>query len=109
MQVAERKRELEVIVSRQKIKRDAAIKKEEEKLTGEALTALEAQALEAIEALGKDSEQKKESYEKKLRSMQQECFGYQSYLGRNYYHDTVVSDIFSWHINGISYHWNRYQ
>lgn len=80
-QVAERKREVEHASARQKLKKDAITKKEEEKLTGEKSKLVDEELQKALDKLAKENEIKKAEFEKKAKDLQAQCFDYLSYLG----------------------------
>ncbi|KAM3959359.1 ATP-dependent chromatin assembly factor large subunit [Aphomia sociella] len=77
----ERKREVQLIAARQELKKEASAKKEEEKLTGEKAKAVDEDLRLAIEKLNKESEVKKQEYEKRLKELQIALFDYTSYIG----------------------------
>ncbi|XP_053613596.1 bromodomain adjacent to zinc finger domain protein 1A isoform X2 [Plodia interpunctella] len=79
--INERKRLNQVALSGSELKKEYAVKKEEQKLTGEKAKAHEEELKAAIAKLAKESEQKKVEYEKKHKEMQLGLFDYTSYLG----------------------------
>ncbi|XP_049878091.1 bromodomain adjacent to zinc finger domain protein 1A isoform X2 [Pectinophora gossypiella] len=81
LQINERKREAQVTVTRQEIKKEFAAKKEELKLTGEKAKQHEEQMKAALEKINKESEEKKQEFEKKLKELQVQVFDYASYVG----------------------------
>ncbi|XP_026742948.1 bromodomain adjacent to zinc finger domain protein 1A-like [Trichoplusia ni] len=81
LQTNERKREVQVQAAKQELKKEAAAKKEENKLSGEKARAVDEETKAAIEKLTADSEEKRKEYEKKLQELQTELFEYMSYVG----------------------------
>lgn len=80
-QINERKREVQVQAAKQELRKEAAAKKEENKLSGEAARVVDEQTKVAIEKLIADSEDKRREYEKKLKELQMELFEFTSYVG----------------------------
>ncbi|CAH2044803.1 unnamed protein product, partial [Iphiclides podalirius] len=81
LQINERKREVQLVATRQELKKEAMTKKEEQKLTGDKAKAVDEELKLAIEKLSKESEAKHHEYEKKLKELQLSMFNYTSYLG----------------------------
>ncbi|XP_052756490.1 bromodomain adjacent to zinc finger domain protein 1A isoform X2 [Galleria mellonella] len=77
----ERKREAQLIAARQELKKEAAAKKEEGKLTGEKAKAVDEELRLATEKLNKENEVKKHEYEKRSKELQVALFDYTSYIG----------------------------
>ncbi|KAJ2944681.1 hypothetical protein O0L34_g4038 [Tuta absoluta] len=99
LQINERKRENQLTVSKQELKKEFAAKKEELKLTGEKAKAHDEELKAAIEKLNKESEEKKAEFEKKLKELQTEVFDYASYVGtdrayRRYWLNQRVAGLF---------------
>ncbi|XP_059047927.1 bromodomain adjacent to zinc finger domain protein 1A [Achroia grisella] len=95
----ERKREAQLIATRQELKKEAAAKKEEQKLTGEKAKAVDEELRLAIEKLNKESEVKKQEYEKRSKELQVALFDYTSYIGsdrgfRRYWVNQRVAGLF---------------
>ncbi|XP_075983251.1 ATP-dependent chromatin assembly factor large subunit [Anticarsia gemmatalis] len=80
-QINERKREVQVQASKQELRKEAAAKKEQQKLSGEKARAVDDETKAAIEKLTKDSEDKRKEYEKRLKELQLELFDFTSYVG----------------------------
>ncbi|XP_077296787.1 ATP-dependent chromatin assembly factor large subunit isoform X2 [Arctopsyche grandis] len=107
LQTGERKREAEFTLSRQKIRRDAAARKETEKLTGERAKILDAEVFQKIEDLKKDSLAKKLEFEKKFKEYHSHSFAFQSYLGsdrayRRYWMYETIEGLFVEHVDEFS-------
>lgn len=81
LQINERKREAQVLVSKQELKKEAALKKEQNKFTGDNAKAVDEELRIATEKLTAENEHKRKEYETKLKQMQTELFDYTSYLG----------------------------
>ncbi|CAG5004394.1 unnamed protein product [Parnassius apollo] len=81
LQINERKREVQLIATRQELKKEFFAKKEEHKLTGEEAKAVDEELKAATEKLNRESEVKRHEYEKKLKELQSSLFSYTSYLG----------------------------
>ncbi|XP_037293996.1 bromodomain adjacent to zinc finger domain protein 1A isoform X2 [Manduca sexta] len=99
LQINERKREAQVLTARQELKKEAAAKKEENKLTGEKARAVDEQLRIDTEKLNAENEEKKKEYEKKLKELQTGLFDYSSYLGmdrafRRYWLNQAVAGLF---------------
>ncbi|KAG7297674.1 hypothetical protein JYU34_018390 [Plutella xylostella] len=97
--IQERKREAELLVAKAKLKKEAAAKKEEQKLTGDKAKAVDLELTRAIEKLTKEGEDKKAQYVKKSNQLQKDCFEYVSYLGsdrayRRYWLNQCVAGLF---------------
>ncbi|KAL4713092.1 hypothetical protein ACJJTC_001146, partial [Scirpophaga incertulas] len=97
--INERKREMQLVAARQEIKKEAAAKKDELKITGDKAKAHDDETKKAIEKLAKDSEVKKQEYDKKYKELQTELFDYVSYLGsdrafRRYWVNRHVGGVF---------------
>ncbi|XP_068619340.1 bromodomain adjacent to zinc finger domain protein 1A-like [Battus philenor] len=81
LQINERKREVQLVATRQELKKEAFAKKEEQKLTGEQARAMDEQLKESIKKLNAESETKKHEYEKKLKELQLSMFNFTTYVG----------------------------
>nr|XP_037876402.1 bromodomain adjacent to zinc finger domain protein 1A isoform X2 [Bombyx mori] len=99
LQINERKREAQLLASKQDLKKEAAAKKEENKLSGEKARAIDEQLKVDTEKLNKENDEKKKEYEKKLKELQIGLFDYSSYLGmdrayRRYWLNQAVAGLF---------------
>ncbi|CAG9565734.1 unnamed protein product [Danaus chrysippus] len=99
LQINERKREPQLSTARSELKREAAQKKEELKLTGERARAADEQLKVAIDKLNKESDAKRLEFEKKLKELQAQLFDYTTYLGsdrafRRYWISRRVAGLF---------------
>ncbi|KPJ01256.1 hypothetical protein RR46_00298 [Papilio xuthus] len=81
LQINERKREVQLVATRQELKKEAQATKTEQKLSGDQAKVIDEQLKISIEKLNKKSEVKKHEYEKKLKELQLSLFKYTSYVG----------------------------
>lgn len=81
LQINERKREAQVLASKQELKKEAAANKEQNKLSGENARMVDEELKIATEKLNADNELKRKEYETKSKKMQAEMFYYTCYLG----------------------------
>ncbi|CAG4956950.1 unnamed protein product [Colias eurytheme] len=81
LQINERKREPQLSSARMEVKREAAAKKEEQKLTGDKAKQLDEQVKVDIDKLMKDNETKKQEYLKKSKELQMQLFEYTNFIG----------------------------
>ncbi|GBP32377.1 Bromodomain adjacent to zinc finger domain protein 1A [Eumeta japonica] len=80
IQISDRKREVEQMAARQKLRKAAAAKKEDSKTADEKLKVDEDLKTD-LEKLAKEGELKKAEVDKKIKELQVQCFDYQSYIG----------------------------
>lgn len=80
------------------------VAKNEERISaGEKPLNIEAEVKATVEKMTKESDIKKAEYEKKLKQLQEQCFDYQSYLGKQlllfssicYSHSWILSHLTS--------------
>ncbi|XP_063895724.1 bromodomain adjacent to zinc finger domain protein 1A [Helicoverpa armigera] len=100
LQINERKREAQLLASKAELRKEAAAKKEENKLSGEKARLVDEETKAAVEKLTAESEDKRKEYEKKLKEMQMELFEYTSYVGsdrafRRYWVSRSVGGLFA--------------
>ncbi|KPJ17020.1 Bromodomain adjacent to zinc finger domain protein 1A [Papilio machaon] len=81
LQINERKREVQLVATRQELKKEAQATKTEQKLSGDQAKEIDEQLKISIEKLNKKSDVKKHEYEKKLKELQLSLFKYTSYVG----------------------------
>ncbi|CAK1547497.1 unnamed protein product [Leptosia nina] len=81
LQINERKREPQLATARMDLRREAAAKKEQEKLSGEKARQVDEEMKKEIEKITKESENKKAEYEKKSKELQIQLFEFTHYLG----------------------------
>ncbi|XP_047994277.1 bromodomain adjacent to zinc finger domain protein 1A [Leguminivora glycinivorella] len=99
LHINERRREAQLLASRQELKKEYAAKKAEEKLTGEAAKAHDEALKAALEKMNKESEGLKAEYEKKVKELKVQLFDYTSYVGsdrayRRYWLNQHVAGLF---------------
>ncbi|CAB3249511.1 unnamed protein product [Arctia plantaginis] len=99
-QINERKREVQVQASKQELRKEAALKKEENKLVGEKARVVDEETKAAIDKLTAENEEKRKEYEKKLKELQIELFDFTSYVGsdrafRRYWVGRGVAGLFA--------------
>ncbi|XP_047512305.1 bromodomain adjacent to zinc finger domain protein 1A isoform X6 [Pieris napi] len=81
LQINERKREPQLATARMELRREAAAKKEEQKLSGDKAKQVDEQMKKDIDKITKESEQKKIEFEKKSKELQMQLFEFTNYLG----------------------------
>ncbi|KAJ0173447.1 hypothetical protein K1T71_010596 [Dendrolimus kikuchii] len=99
LQINERKREAQLLASRQELKKEAATKKEENKLSGEKAREVDEQLKVAIQKVTEENNMKKKEYDAKVKEMQAGLFDYTSYLGmdrayRRYWINQAIPGLF---------------
>ncbi|XP_073950847.1 bromodomain adjacent to zinc finger domain protein 1A-like [Choristoneura fumiferana] len=99
LHINERRREAQLIASRQELKKEFTAKKAEQKLVGDKARAADEELKLALEKMNKESEGLKAEYEKKVKELKIQLFDYTSYLGsdrsfRRYWLNQHVAGLF---------------
>lgn len=70
------------MASRQELRKEAATKKEENKLSGEKAREVDEQLKVAIQKVTDENNEKKKEFDEKIKEMQASLFDYTSFLGK---------------------------